>query len=142
VLHRVFRALFEQRVALESILLKPSMVTAGTEYPRPATVDQVATLTLRSLRRHVPVAVPGIVFLSGGQPDRLATAHLNAINQQPGARPWKVTFSFGRALQDRAMAAWHGQDDNVKLGQDAFVHRAYCNAAASLGRYVEAMERD
>src|SRR5262249_5635352 len=99
VLHAVFDALFDQGASLEAMLLKPSMVIAGAGAPQPSSVDQVATATLRCLRRHVPAAVPGIVFLSGGQDDRRATAHLDAINRRHGARPWAVTFSYGRALQ-------------------------------------------
>jgi fructose-bisphosphate aldolase, class I len=140
VLHAVFRALFEQRVALESMLLKPNMVIAGKDCPRRVSVDQVATATLRCLRRHVPAAVPGIVFLSGGQEDIVATAHLNAINRLPGPKPWKISFSYGRALQDPALEAWHGRDENLKAGQQALYHRARCNGAASLGTYTEEME--
>ena len=140
VLHAVFQALVEQRVALESMLLKPNMVVAGKASSRPASVDDVATATLRCLRRHVPAAVPGIVFLSGGQSDRLATAHLNAINRLPGPKPWKLSFSYGRALQDAALEAWHGRDEKLKTAQEAFSHRARCNGAASLGRYTDDME--
>ena len=140
VLHAVFRALFEQRVSLESMLLKPNMVVPGKASSRQASVQDVATATLRCLRRHVPAAVPGIVFLSGGQSDRLATAHLDAINRLPGPKPWKVSFSYGRALQDPALAAWHGRDENLKAAQEALSHRARCNGAASLGRYTEDME--
>jgi fructose-bisphosphate aldolase, class I len=92
------------------------------------------------LRRHVPVAVPGIVFLSGGQNARLATAHLNAINRLPGPKPWKISFSYGRALQDPALEAWHGRDDNLAAGQSALYHRASCNGAASVGKYTDEME--
>jgi fructose-bisphosphate aldolase, class I len=140
VLHAVFDALFEQGVALEAMLLKPNMVIAGMKCPRPASVPEVATATLRCLRRHVPAAVPGIVFLSGGQKDRLATAHLNAINRLPGPKPWKLSFSYGRALQDAALEAWHGRDENVKAGQQAFYDRARCNGAATRGEYTDKME--
>jgi fructose-bisphosphate aldolase, class I len=140
VLHAVFVALVEQRVSLESMLLKPNMVVAGKASSRPASVDDVATATLRCLRRHVPAAVPGIVFLSGGQSDRLATAHLNAINRLPGPRPWKLSFSYGRALQDAALETWHGRDENLETAQEAFSHRARCNGVASLGRYTDDME--
>jgi fructose-bisphosphate aldolase class I len=140
VLHAVFDALFEQGVSLESMLLKPSMVIAGKDCSRQASVQDVATATLRCLRRHVPLAVPGIVFLSGGQKDRLATAHLNAINRLPGPKPWKLSFSYGRALQDAAMEAWHGRDENVKAGQQALYHRARCNGAAARGEYTDATE--
>jgi fructose-bisphosphate aldolase, class I len=142
VLHAVFDALFEQGVTLESMLLKPNMVIAGMECPRPASVQDVATATLRCLRRYVPAVVPGIVFLSGGQTDRMATAHLNAINRLPGPKPWKISFSYGRALQDAAMRAWHGRDENLTAGQRAFYYRARCNSAASLGNYTEEMEAE
>ena len=140
VLHAVFQALFEQRVALESMLLKPNMVVPGRASPRPASVEEVATATLRCLLRTVPAAVPGVVFLSGGQSDRLATAHLNAINRLSGPKPWKLSFSYGRALQDAALETWHGRDENVKAAQEALSHRARCNGAASLGRYTDDME--
>jgi len=137
VLHAVFRALFEQGVSLESMLLKPNMVLPGKECTVPASVQDVATATLRCLRRHVPAAVPGIVFLSGGQEERVATAHLNAINRLPGPKPWKISFSYGRALQDPALEAWHGRDENLKAGQEALHHRARCNGAACLGTYAD-----
>jgi fructose-bisphosphate aldolase class I len=140
VLHAVFQALFEQRVSLESMLLKPNMVVPGKASSRPASVQDVAIATLRCLRGHVPAAVPGVVFLSGGQSDRLATAHLNAINRLPEPQPWKISFSYGRALQDAALEAWHGRDANVKTAHEALSHRARCNGAASLGRYTEDME--
>ena len=140
VLHAVFGALFEQHVVPESMLLKPSMVIAGQECARPASVQEVAAATLRCLRRHVPVAVPGIVFLSGGQSERVATAHLNAINQLPGPKPWKISFSYGRALQDPALKAWHGRDASLKQGQQELYRRARCNRAAALGRYTDEME--
>ena len=125
---------------MEAMLLKPSMVIAGKDCSRQASVQEVATATLRCLRRHVPAAVPGIVFLSGGQKDRLATAHLDAINRLPGPKPWKLSFSYGRALQDAALAAWHGRDENLSAGQRDFHHRARCNSAAARGEYTDAME--
>jgi fructose-bisphosphate aldolase class I len=140
VLHAVFRDLVEQRVSLESMLLKPNMVIAGKDCPRQASVHEVATATLRCLRRHVPAAVPGIVFLSGGQSDRLATAHLDAINRLPGPRPWRISFSYGRALQDAALQAWRGRDEQVTAAQRALHHRARCNSAASLGTFTDDME--
>ena len=140
VLHAVFDALFEQGVSLEAMLLKPSMVIAGMDCARQASVEEVATATLRCLRRHVPAAVPGIVFLSGGQKDRVATAHLNAINRLPGPKPWKISFSYGRALQDAALEAWHGRDENLEAGQRALYHRARCNGAAARGEYTSEME--
>jgi fructose-bisphosphate aldolase class I len=140
VLHAVFGALFEQRVVLEVMLLKPNMVLAGKECVRQASVEEVATATLRCLRRHVPAAVPGIVFLSGGQNARLATAHLNAINRLPGSKPWKISFSYGRALQDPALEAWHGRDENLSAGQQALYRRARSNGAACTGKYRDEME--
>jgi fructose-bisphosphate aldolase, class I len=140
VLHAVFDALFEQGVSMTEMLLKPNMVIAGAQCSRPASVGEVATATLRCLRRHVPAAVPGIVFLSGDQSDRLATAHLNAIKQLAANQPWKISFSYGRALQDPALEAWHGHDENVKAGQEALYHRLRCNGAASQGGYTEEME--
>jgi len=140
VLHAVFNALFEQGVTLEGMLLKPNMVIAGRECTRQASVEEVATATLRCLRRHVPAAVAGIVFLSGGQEDRVATAHLDAINRLPGPKPWRISFSYGRALQDHALEAWHGRDENLGAGRQALYQRARCNSAASLGRYTAEME--
>ena len=140
VLHAVFHALSEQRVALEGMLLKPNMVIAGKECTRSASEEEVAAATLRCLRRHVPPAVPGIVFLSGGQNARLATAHLNEINRLPDTKPWKISFSYGRALQDPALEAWHGRDQDVPAGQQALYRRASLNGAASVGKYTAEME--
>jgi fructose-bisphosphate aldolase class I len=140
VLHGVFSALDEQRVRPERMLLKPNMVIAGKDWPHPTSVQEVATTTLRCLRRHVPAAVPGIVFLSGGQDDRVATVHLDAINRLPGTKPWKISFSYGRALQDHALETWHGRDENLAVGRQALYQRARCNSAASLGRYTDEME--
>jgi fructose-bisphosphate aldolase class I len=139
-LHTVFHALFKQGVRLEEMLLKPNMVLSGKACPTQASIPEVATATLRCLRRHVPAAVAGIVFLSGGQSDVLATKHLNALNTLDLPRPWPLSFSYGRALQDAAMQAWRGKPDHIKAGQRAFSHRATCNGAASAGRYTEAME--
>ena len=116
VLHAVISALHDQRVWLERILLKPNMVIAGKEWPHPAPVREIATATLRCLRRQVPAAVPGIVFLSGGQDDREATVHLNAINRLPATKPWRISFSYGRALQDHALETWHGRDEKLNRG--------------------------
>lgn len=140
VLHAVFHALFEQCIRLEGMLLKPNMVISGKSCPQQASVDEVAAATLRCLRRHVPAAVPGIVFLSGGQSDVLATMHLNAINKLELPKPWKISFSYGRALQDSAMEAWRGKQQHVEAGQQAFFHRAKCNSAASIGTYTNGME--
>jgi fructose-bisphosphate aldolase class I len=142
VLDRVFRALYLQRVALEGMLLKPNMVLAGKDCREQTSVAEVATATLRCLRRHVPPAVPGIVFLSGGQTERVATEHLNVMNTVPDACPWRLTFSYGRALQDPALAAWGGKPSGISVGQQALYHRARCNSAASLGNYDESMETD
>jgi fructose-bisphosphate aldolase class I len=142
VLHAVVGALLEQGVSLERMLLKPNMVIPGKESSRHAPVEEVATATLRCFRRHVPVAVQGIVFLSGGQEERVATAHLNAINRLPGPKPWTITFSYGRALQDPALEAWHGRDENLTAGQQALYHRARCNGAASGGAYTDEMEAE
>jgi fructose-bisphosphate aldolase class I len=140
VLHAVFNALSDQGVSLEGMLLKPNMVIAGKECPRSVSRHEVATATLRCLRRHVPAAVPGIVFLSGGQEDRVATAYLDAINRLSGPKPWKISFSYGRALQDAALEAWHGRDENLTAGQQALHHRARCNGAASVGTYSDEMD--
>ena len=141
-LERVFGALRAQRVVLEHILLKPSMVVPGADSPDQASVHEVAEATVRCLRRTVPAAVPGVVFLSGGQNAVLATARLNAMNAMPEAHPWPLSFSFARALQAPALEAWHGEPANVAAGQHAFLHRARCNGAASEGRYTPDMERD
>jgi len=142
ILHAVFHALFKQGVALEGMLLKPNMVISGKECARQASVDEVSTATLRCLRRRAPAAVPGIVFLSGGQNARLATAHLNAINRLPGPKPWKVCFSYGRALRDPALEAWHGRHENLAAGQRALSQRARANAAASAGKYTAEIEAE
>jgi fructose-bisphosphate aldolase class I len=141
VLERVFRALGRQRVLLEGMLLKPNMVLPGKESGEHASLAAVATATLRVLRRQVPGAVPGIVFLSGGQGERQATAHLNAMNAGAENRPWRLSFSYGRALQDTALAAWGGHASGVQAGQQAFSQRARCNGAATLGTYDESMEQ-
>lgn len=140
VLHAVFNALFDQNVSLEGMLLKPNMVISGIKCERQASVSEVAPATVRCLGRHVPAAVPGIVFLSGGQNHLIATEHLSAINQLDPPKPWKLSFSYGRALQDEALKAWQGKTENVKAGQRAFNHRAKCDSAAALGKYSTAME--
>jgi fructose-bisphosphate aldolase class I len=139
-LHMVFDELFDQRVPLEQILLKPNMVLSGTECPKQASVTEVAEATLRCFRRVVPAAVPGIVFLSGGQSDELATAHLSKMNELGGG-PWELSFSYGRALQAPALKAWGGKPENVAAGQKAYYHRAKCNSAARYGKYTAAMEK-
>ncbi len=141
VLHDVFDALFEQGVRLEGLLLKPSMVTPGSECVRRASIDEVAAATVRTLVENVPPAVPGVVFLSGGQRHILSTEHLAAINRVRSVRPWTLTFSYGRALQDEALEAWRGKAANVRAAQRAFHHRARCVSAAALASYTSAMER-
>jgi len=138
----VFDELFEQNVSLEGMLLKPNMVIAGDDCPQQASVQDVAAATLRTLARHVPPAVPAIVFLSGGQDHVLATEHLSAINQMDAPRPWTLSFSYGRALQDEALAIWQGRRENVAAAQRAFYHRAKCDSAAALGRYRGEMENE
>ena len=140
-LEYVFAELRSQRVVLEQILLKPSMVLPGAGFPQPASVREVAETTVRCLRRAVPAAVPGIVFLSGGQIPRLATAHLNAMNTMSAPHPWPLGFSFARALQEPALAAWRGDPRNVAAAQQAFLQRARCNSAAREGRYTPEMEQ-
>jgi fructose-bisphosphate aldolase class I len=140
VLQEVFDALFEAQVSLEGMLLKPNMITAGRDCDEQASVEQVAAATLRTLRRHVPPAVPGVVFLSGGQGPVLATRHLNAINQLDGAHPWKLSYSYGRALQDEALDVWQGHRENIAAGRHLFHHRARCDSAAALGSYRIDME--
>src|SRR5205823_3121919 len=117
----VFDELVLQGIVLEGMLLKPNMVVSGIEAKRQADADEVADLTIRCLRRTVPPAVPGIVFLSGGQDEVTATAHLNAMNAR-GPHPWQLSFSYGRALQASALAAWRGEQANVPAGQAAFAH--------------------
>ncbi|MCP3956355.1 MAG: fructose-bisphosphate aldolase class I [bacterium] len=138
-LERVFSALHEQRVPLDQILLKPNMVISGSECPVQAPKEQVAEMTIRCFRNHVPAAVPGIVFLSGGQTDVQATENLNEMNKL-GDLPWQVSFSYGRALQAPPLAAWRGQTDNVPAAQDAFRHRSLCNGKARTGEYTPEME--
>jgi fructose-bisphosphate aldolase class I len=136
----LFHSLVEHRVRLEAILLKPNMVLSGTTCPQQADVTQVAETTLRCLRQNVPAAVPGIVFLSGGQSDARATEHLNAINAIDRA-PWPLSFSFGRALQAPALSQWAGKTSNVSAAQRALLHRARCNSAARSAEYTSELER-
>jgi len=140
-LHTVFHTLWEHKVALEGLLLKPNMVLPGTTSARQAPVEEVAEATVRCLLRSVPVAVPGIVFLSGGQADELATAHLNAMNRLPAPRPWPLSFSYARALQAAPLRTWGGDPARVGDAQRAFRHRARCNSAARSGAYTPELER-
>ena len=139
-LKRVFNALFEHHVRLQAMLLKPNMVLSGKDCPQQANVALVAEATRRCLLEMVPAAVPGIVFLSGGQSEVQATEHLNALNRL-GPAPWELSFSFGRALQTQAMNVWQGKPENVRVAQNALHHRAQCNFAARFGRYAERIEK-
>ncbi|HEV7132966.1 MAG TPA: class I fructose-bisphosphate aldolase [Gaiellaceae bacterium] len=141
VLNALYTELFDQRVDLEGTLLKPNMVLSGYEASSRAGVEEVADWTLKCFAKHVPAAVPGIVFLSGGQSDEDATAHLNAMNAR-GPHPWQISFSYGRALQAPALKAWGGKPDQVEAGQRAYTHRAKMNSAARTGVYAPAMERE
>jgi fructose-bisphosphate aldolase class I len=138
-LHAVFTELRDQRVHFEQMLLKPNMVLSGYDASGRAGIQEVAELTVRCFRRHVPAAVPGIVFLSGGQTDEDATAHLNAMNAM-GPHPWELSFSYGRALQAPALKAWAGDATNVASGQAAYLHRAKMNGLARSGSYSPEME--
>jgi fructose-bisphosphate aldolase class I len=140
-LHAVFTELRDQRVHPEGILLKPNMVLSGYESSEQASHEQVAAETIRCFKRHVPAAVPGIVFLSGGQSDEDATANLNAMNAM-GPHPWQLSFSYGRALQAPALKAWRGKKENVEAAQRAYYHRAKMNSAARTGMYAPEMERE
>lgn len=140
-LNFVFGALFALRVKLEGMLLKPNMVVSGSDCSRQASIADAAKATIRCLKRKVPAAVPGIVFLSGGQSDRRATQHLNEINQL-GPHPWQVSFSYGRALQDACIRAWAGEASNVPAAQKSFYHRAKCNGMARYGKYTEKLEAE
>jgi fructose-bisphosphate aldolase class I len=138
-LHAVFTELRDQRVHFEQMLLKPNMVLSGYEASKRAGVQEVAEATIRCFRRHVPAAVPGIVFLSGGQTDEDATAHLNAMNAM-GPHPWELSFSYGRALQAPALKTWAGEAAQVQAGQAAYLHRAHMNSLARSGSYSPDME--
>jgi fructose-bisphosphate aldolase class I len=139
MLHALFTELRDQRVHLEQLLLKPNMVLSGYEAATRAGIQEVAEATIRCFRRHVPAAVPGIVFLSGGQTDEDATAHLNALNAM-GPHPWELSFSYGRALQAAALKAWSGNPANVPAAQAAYLHRARMNGLARSGSYSPDME--
>jgi fructose-bisphosphate aldolase class I len=140
-LHAVFTELRDQRVQPEGILLKPNMVLSGYDCPEQASDEEVAHETLRCFRRHVPAAVPGIVFLSGGQSDEEATARLSSMNAI-GPHPWQLSFSYGRALQAPALKAWGGKPENVEAAQRAYYHRAKMNSAARTGMYAPEMQKE
>ena len=138
-LKRVYFELHAHRVVLEGTLLKPNMVLSGTDCPVQAGVQEVAEATVRCFRRAIPAAVPGIVFLSGGQSAKIATEHLNAMNAI-GNCPWELSFSYGRALQGPTLEAWGGNPANAPKAQKVFYHRAKCNSAARYGEYTQQME--
>lgn len=140
-LRALFAAMYQQRVLLEGAILKASMVLSGKSAPNRAGVEAVAERTIACLKRSVPAALPGVVFLSGGQTPQEATAHLNAMNAMAVDLPWKLSFSYSRALQEPALETWSGNAANGKSAQDALYHRAQLNSAASLGKYSESMEK-
>ena len=141
VLQAVYTELHDQRLDFRGTLLKPNMVLSGYDASDRASADEVADVTLECFYKHVPAAVPGIVFLSGGQSDEDATANLNAINAR-GPHPWQLSFSYGRALQAPALKAWGGKDENLEAAQRAYYHRAKMNSAARTGMYAPEMERE
>jgi fructose-bisphosphate aldolase class I len=141
VLTRVFEALADQRVALEGIVLKPNMVICGKKCAKGSSVQEVAERTVAALKATVPATVPGIAFLSGGQTDEEATAHLDAMNKI-GGLPWALTFSYGRALQAAPQKAWSGRKENVSAAQAAFAHRARMNGLAAVGKWAKEMEME
>ena len=140
VLKAQFEELYRQRVALEGIVLKPNMAISGKKNGKRASVEEVAEKTVRMLKNCVPGAVPGIAFLSGGQSDEEATAHLDTMNKI-GGLPWNLTFSYGRALQAAPRKAWSGKAENYAAGQRAFAHRAHMNGLASLGQWKQDLEK-
>ena len=140
VLRETFQELYTNRVTLEQIVLKPNMVISGKKCPKQASREEVAEKTLKILKRTVPGAVPGIAFLSGGQSDEDATAHLHLMNAA-GALPWKLTFSYGRALQAAALKAWSGKPENMAAGAKAFSHRAKMNGLAATGKWSQAHDK-
>ena len=139
-LKTVFEQLYDQRVELEGIVLKPNMAIAGKKCPKQASAAEVAEKTVKVLKACVPAAVPGIAFLSGGQSDEAATAHLDAMNKI-GNLPWALTFSYGRALQAAPQKAWAGKSENVAAAQRAFNHRAKMNGLAALGQWMADLEK-
>lgn len=141
VLKEVFQQLYYMNVKLEGIVLKPNMAINGKKAAKKASVDEVAEKTVKVLKACVPSAVPGIAFLSGGQSDEEASAHLSRMNEL-GPLPWKLTFSYGRALQHAPQKAWAGKTENVAAAQRAFLHRARMNGLASLGKYKPELEKE
>lgn len=139
-LRTVFRELYDARVSLEGMILKPNMIIAGQKAKKQASAAEVAEKTVQCLKATVPAAVPGIAFLSGGQSDEAATEHLSLMNAS-GPLPWALTFSYGRALQAAALSAWGGKPENVAAGQRAFTHRAHMNSLAALGKWSGSQEK-
>ncbi len=139
---RVFEELDSQRVVLEGALLKPNMVLSGKDCPQQAGPDEVAEATVRCFNKTVPTNLPGIVFLSGGQSNEIASANLNAMNAMDITHPWQLSFSYGRALQEPPLKAWRGDIGNIDKAKQAFHHRAKCNGAARYGKYTPAMEQE
>ena len=139
-LRSVFRELYDARVNLEGMILKPNMIIAGQKSTKQASAAEVAEKTVRCLKSTVPSSVPGIAFLSGGQSDAAATEHLSLMNAM-GSLPWALTFSYGRALQAAALSAWGGKTENVAAGQRAFAHRAKMNSLAALGKWDAKLEK-
>jgi fructose-bisphosphate aldolase class I len=138
-LKSLFKHLIENDVNIKGTILKPNMVTSGSSATKQASIDEVAKMTIDCLLNNVPSSLPGITFLSGGQSDILATAHLNAMNKLDGLL-WKVSFSYGRALQASALKAWMGKPENIFISQDALSHRAKMNKLASLGEWDKSLE--
>jgi fructose-bisphosphate aldolase, class I len=141
-LQAVFTELYDQRVDFEGMLLKPNMVLPGYDASQQASHEEIGRATITCFKRTVPAAVPGIVFLSGGQTDEDATARLNAMNALGEDLPWQLSFSYGRALQAAAQKAWSGRSENRDAAQRAFYHRAKMNSAARTGSYAPEMERE
>jgi fructose-bisphosphate aldolase class I len=142
-LQTVFDQLFEQRVLLEGMILKPNMVVPGVKCPRQNSDEEIADATVQALLRTVPAAVPGVAFLSGGQTGEQACARLSAMNSRfKGRLPWTLTYSFARAIQSPAMDIWHGEDSKIPAAQKALLHRAQCARAARRGEYTPAMEKE
>jgi len=140
VLAAVYKALNDHNVYIEGTLLKPNMVTAGQQCPVQATPEQVGEATVTTFRRTIPACMPGVTFLSGGQSELSASANLNAINNHPACKPWKLSFSFGRALQASVLKAWAGKAENAAAAEKTFLHRARMNSLASLGKYQVSLE--
>ena len=138
----MFEELHAQRVVLEGTLLKPNMELSGKDCPQQARPEEVAEATVRCFKGTVPAEIPGIVFLSGGQSNEIASANLNTMNAMDATHPWQLSFSYGRALQDPPLKAWRGDAGNIAKAKQAFHHRAKCNSAARYGKYTPALEQE